>query len=62
LPCIPLGCFLSINLLVLANFGDKFNLIKKKNLLSKMSKEISVTVIELLEISVLFFALGILNF
>ncbi len=47
---------------MLANFGDKFNLIKKKNLLSKMSKEISVTVIELLEISVLFFALGILNF
>lgn len=57
-PCIPLGIFFSILNLILYYYIDKFNLLKRRTIKESLDKSVSVEMIEMLEMSIIYYAIG----
>lgn len=57
-PCIPLGIFFSILNLILYYYIDKYNLFKRRTVKESLDKSVSVEMIEMLEMIIIYYAIG----
>ncbi|KRX08918.1 hypothetical protein PPERSA_09022 [Pseudocohnilembus persalinus] len=60
--CLPIGLFLSTISLIFYYWVDKYNLIHKRTIKESISKDVSLEMIELLDLCLLLFGLGNLFF
>lgn len=60
--CIPIGILLSILSLIYYYYVDKYNVIKRRTIKESLSMEVSTEMIEMLEMIIIFFALGNFTF
>lgn len=61
-PCIPLGLVFSMISLIFYFWVDFYNVIKRRTIKETLSKDVSIEMIENLEISLLWFAIGNVTF
>lgn len=55
---IPIGLVLSLATLILYYWVDKFNVLRRRTLKDSISRELSIAMIEYLEMILIFYALG----
>lgn len=60
--CIPLGIIFSLISLIAYYWADKYNVVHRRTIKECLSSEVSIEMIENLEISLLFFAIGNVTF
>lgn len=60
--CIPIGIVFSLCSLTAYFWVDKYNVIHRRTIKESLSKEVSIEMIENLEVSLLFFAIGNVTF
>ena len=61
-PCIPLGLIFSMITLVLYFWIDKYNVMHRRTIKETLSKDVSIEMIENIELTLVFFAVGNLTF
>lgn len=61
-PCIPLGLVFSMLTLVLYYWVDYYNVVHRRTIKESLSIDVSIEMIENLEMTLLFFAIGNVTF
>lgn len=60
--CIPIGILVSAASLIYYYWVDKYNVLKRRTIKETLSREVSIEMIEMLELCVVWFALGSITF
>ena len=60
--CIPFGIIMSVLNLIIYYWIDKYNLLRRRTIKESLSMQVSVEMIDLLDICIIFFAMGNLTF
>lgn len=61
-PAIPLGLVFSLLNLIYYYYIDQYNVFKKRTIKETLSKEVSIEMIENLELCIIFYAIGNITF
>ena len=60
--CIPFGIIMSVGTLIIYYWIDKYNLLRRRTVKESLSMQVSIEMIEMLELSIIFFAMGNITF
>ena len=60
--CIPFGIIMSVFNLIIYYWIDKYNLLRRRTIKESLSMSVSIEMIDMLDLCIMFFAMGNLTF